>query len=124
MRGQFYTNLTIATAISAICVLLFYYYGNVADHIDFLALSLIVMTLISTLVFIFGMRTIGSENKFSFTRFSLIHTFLKLFILIAMVVVYRLYNDIDSISFIWPFLLMYVIYTWLETQFLLKIARL
>lgn len=124
MRGQFYTRLTIATALSAICVLIFYFYGNVVEHIDFLALSLIVMTAISALVFIFGVRTVGSKNKYSFTRFSLIHTFLKLFALIIMVIVYRLYNQSESISFIWPFLIMYVIYTWLETQFLLKIARL
>lgn len=101
-----------------------YLFPAMEQHMPFLWISLLVMTCIAVFTLIMAFKVAQTTNKYAFSRFSMTHTFLKLTIIVVLVVIYKQMGNLESIIFIWPYLLMYLIFTVLETHYLLKFARL
>ena len=93
------------------------------NHLYFLLITLAYFVISSLFMHRLALNAIKSENKYSFSRITIVNTFSKLLILISLVVGYKLGFPDKSIDFVLPFIASYIIFTAFETKFLMKIAK-
>lgn len=114
----------LITALCAFAILIVgFQFDGMEAHGSFLGFTLMAFVSVSLLTFHLGRKISTIQNKNAFTQFTLGHTFMKMFLLVAIVIIYKLKLSAEGTIFIWPFIGMYIIFTIFETHFLLKLAR-
>lgn len=103
---------------------LFQQYVMKTNHINFLLGIIAFFLSFSLIVHQLAQNASKSKNKFVFTRLTLAISFVKMLLIVVIVVGYRLLISRESIEFIWPFLIIYLIFTIFETSYLTKLAKL
>lgn len=85
--------------------------------------SIVFFTLFSAVVWYFGVKASGSENKNTFLQFFMGTVMGKLFLSIFLVVAYVMIAKPASRFEVLPFIPIYIIYTIFETRFLMYLAK-
>lgn len=120
---SFLIQLLIAAICSFTVLILGFQFEGMEPHGSFLGFSLITYVSVCLLTFHLGKKISTLKNKNAFTQFTFGHTFMKMFLLVAIVIIYKVKLSAEGTIFIWPFIGMYIIFTIFETHFLLKLAR-
>lgn len=94
------------------------------NHFPFLIFEIGLFIVSAFLVHQLAISATKSENKYVFSRLTMANTFIKLFVVVGLVVIYKEVLKPADIQFVYPFLLIYVLFTVFETKFLMKLARL
>ncbi len=123
LSKRFISGFLMCSVASLAGIILSQEYLLKDDHLSFLLISFAYFIASCVLVHIFAKRASKSDNKYSFSRVTLLNTFSKLVVLMLLVVVYRLTFPEKSIDFVWPFLGCYILFTIFETRFLMKLAK-
>lgn len=123
MKLNFILRLSLFTVLAILIAIGFQYWIMSADHLEFLLISIAVFVSLSLVVHQMAYQATKSTNKYVFSRLTMGVTFFKMLLVVLLVAIYRIKFSTDSIEFIWPFLLIYFIFTIFETRFLLKLAK-
>ena len=122
-KKDFLVGFLISSILSLVIIVVSNNYLLEDDHMFFLMGAFTYFVIGSFFLHIIAQLATKSKDKFSFSRVTMANTFLKLFVLVLLVVIYKTKNDDKSIDFVWPFILCYVIFTIFETRFLMKLAK-
>ena len=123
LKLNFFSQLILSTCVSILVAFIFHKWLLEVDHIAFLLVSIGFFTFLAAVVHQLAFQATKSNNKYTFSRLTMGVTFFKMLLVVLLVAIYRLKFSTDNIDFIWPFLLIYLIFTILETRFLLKLAK-
>lgn len=122
-RGTFFQQLFLLTLIVLLLLLALHQLPSLQQDAPFSWLSLAFFVLLSIVTYFIAYRSVQHKNKFAFVNASLVMTFVKMVLCIALVAAYIKLTNPPSRTFILPFLGIYVIYTIFETYFLMKIGK-
>jgi hypothetical protein len=122
-NADFIFGFLLTSLLSLAGIILCQEYVLKDNHLLFLLGSFAYFVISSFFVHFLATNAVKSKNKYSFTRISMLNTFVKLMVLVLLVVVYKTSNPDKSIDFVWPFFLCYIIFTIFETRFLMKLAK-
>lgn len=123
-EASFYTPLAIVTlSLSALILILQYTVPAFLPYAPVSWMSIVFFVIFGWIVYIFGTKAANSANKNDFTRFSLLVIMGKLFLSVFLVVGYVLVVQPANRLVVLPFIPIYVIYTFIETQFMMKLAH-
>ena len=70
-----------------------------------------------------GQRASKSENKYFFSNLIMPFTFIKMFVAVAGLVVYKKIFQPETKYFLLPFFVVYFVFTIFETYFMVKLAK-
>lgn len=120
---SFLIQLLVTSLCAFLILIIGFQFEGMESHGSFLGFALMAFVSVCLLTFHLARKISTLQNKNAFTQFTLGHTFMKMFLLVAIVIVYKLKISTGGSIFIWPFIGMYIIFTIFETHFLLKLAR-
>lgn len=121
--SAFIIELGIYAIICLVISVLFQQFILQDAHLPFLIIEIFVFVVGSFIVHSLAQKAAKNENKYVFSRLTMGNTFIKLFLLVGMVVIYRVVFPQLTIDFIWPFIISYIAFTIFETKYLLKLAK-
>jgi len=121
--ARFFTLLALFTAIAALCAVAAHYFLPIGYALPLTVGTIFFFIGVCSVMFYFGKRTAGADNKMLFTNVFMGLTMAKMFLSGAAIGVYAYLARPDSKLFIIPFFVSYVIYTVLEIMFLFRLAR-
>ena len=123
-QRQFWTGLIVTTVITLALIFgLHMLIPSLKSYQSLSILSFIAFILFCILAYYIGLSSAQSENKYAFSRFSLLVIMLKMLICLLIIFgYYKLGNPVDKF-FVIPFLVIYLTYTIFEVYFLNKLAR-
>jgi hypothetical protein len=78
---------------------------------------------LSIAMFLGGQRAAKSENKYFFSNLIMPFTFIKMFVAVAGLVVYKKIFQPETKYFLLPFFVVYFVFTIFETYFMVKLAK-
>ncbi len=93
------------------------------QYFDFSLVVMGIFAVINLQIYYFGLQTIQSKNKYLFTNITMGMTFVKILLSIAIIVVYKTkFHPIDN-NYVYPFLLIYAVFTIFETIKLTQLTK-
>ena len=104
-------------------VLLIHGHGEIGKFTDFSIYAIIAFFGLSYLMYTLGTSAASSSNKYSFNNIIVGNMIIKMFMCVAIVLIYKKAYQIESRAFLLPFLVIYLSYTIFETYFLTKLAK-
>ena len=120
---NFITGFLISSILSLVIIVLCHEFLLKDNHLYFLLATLAYFVISCIFIHRLALNAIKSENKYSFSRVTILNTFMKLLIMVSLVVIYKMTFPEKSIEFVWPFFAVYIIFTVFETKFLMKLAK-
>jgi hypothetical protein len=96
----------------------------IAQHHVIAWVSILFFSLFCWVLFYLGIRTTKSQNKNLFGQLFLVATFFKMLLSILVLVIYAIATRPTDLTFVFPFLGIYIIYTTYEVVFMTKLAKL
>lgn len=122
---NFYKQLGLVTLTTIIAVVgINQLLPIIGQHHVLSWVSITFFSLFCWALFYIGLRTTKSTNKNLFGQVFLVATFFKMLLSILVLVVYAIATKPDNLTFVFPFLGIYIIYTTYEVIFMTKLAKL
>lgn len=122
---NFYKQLGIVTLITVLLVVgINQILPIIGRHQVLSWVSITFFSLFCWALFYVGIRTAKSNNKNLFGQVFLVATFFKMLLSILVLVVYAIATKPGNLTFVFPFLGIYIIYTTYEVIFMTKLAKL
>ncbi len=121
---SFLTLLAVTTAIVVILnLILQQFFGTFVQYSSVTWWSLSLFIPLSIGMYFFGQRASNSENKLLFHNLIIITIFVKMFLSVFVLLVYKKIFHPETKNFTLPFFLVYFIFTIFETYFMVKLAQ-
>ncbi len=113
--------LAICTSFAAVASINFFF---LQDDEWIISLSAILLfSVLSIIVFLFAKKASTSSNKYLFIRIIVINVFVKIFLSFALFFAVFQLSKPSSRFFIIPFLMVYLIFTFFETNVLMQQSK-
>ena len=120
---KFYIRLIATTLLTLVLLSLLFLIPDMDTHIFFSLLALGIFIFLTILVYHIGKKLSSHKNRYLFSHMFLILTISKIFVSILMIVCYDRLGNVENNYFIFPFLLIYLIFTAHETWILIKLSK-
>ncbi|MBL7818753.1 MAG: hypothetical protein JNL70_27385 [Saprospiraceae bacterium] len=121
------TFLTLIAATTALILvinlILRQFFGTFVQYSSVTWWSLALFIPLSIGMYFFGLKAAKSENKFLFHNLIIITIFAKMFLSVLILLIYKKIFHPETKNFTLPFFLVYFIFTFFETYFMVKIAQ-
>jgi hypothetical protein len=121
---RFFAGLAI-TSIAQISIILImiWWVPSLGAHLGFIIVTMTAMILFC--VMLFGAAKIYARSSFTrlYIQLIMLAVFLKMLLCLALIIGYKQGFDPSDHSFIWPFLVIYLMSTIFEVIFLEKVGR-
>ncbi len=122
--NRFFTLLfAISFILSLLSVLFAQFFTTFSVYGNVTWWSLGIFVPLSILMFFGGQKAANSENKYVFSNLIMPFTFLKMFLSVVGLVVYKKMFHPETKFFLLPFFLVYFTFTIFETFFMVKISK-
>ncbi|HZV68446.1 MAG TPA: hypothetical protein VFG10_02850 [Saprospiraceae bacterium] len=121
---HFFAGLAITSiAQISIILLLMLLFAPLKQHTGFVVVTIAAMILFCTLLF--GAAKVYARSTFAklYIQLIMLAVFLKMLLCVALIIGYQKGFEPPDISFIWPFLVIYLTSTIYEVIFLEKVGR-
>ena len=113
----------ISLGVSLISLLLEQFFTTFQLYNSVTWWSLGIFIPLSIGMFLSGQRAARSTNKYFFSNLIMPLTFIKMFVAVAGLVVYKKIYHPETKFFLLPFFFVYVVFTIFETFFMVKLAK-
>jgi len=123
-KTRFISQLILVAILALVTAFLFQQFVFEENHLPFLLSEIVLFIVSAFVVHQIAINAAKSDNKYAFSRITMANTFAKLFLVVGMVVIYKEVLKPESINFVFPFIIIYLMFTIFETKFLMKLARL
>lgn len=122
---RFYTGLGITIAVQfVINLILVQVIPALEAHTSFILVSILIMAIFCFLLYLAALRMARSPLTRMYIQLIMVAVFIKLFMCLALIVIYKKVFQPADHSFIWSFLIIYITSTIFEVVFLEKVGRL
>lgn len=121
--AKFLTKLIFTAAASMALVFVVSLFLPIWNYLQFLGVSIVAFSIFCLLLYVFAYRSIGSTNQNSFTFVFLGFTLFKMILAVMLVVVFFYWLNPADNYFVFPFLLVYLVYTIFEVHFMTIIGK-
>ena len=121
--GDFFLQLLGVAAATSLVLLLLARVPEVSPYEDFGWLSLTVFTVLSLMMFFTGWMALNDKSKQAFVRVSLLFTLIKMIVAVVLTFFYHKVASPASVHFLFPFFVVYLVYTIFETRFMMVIGK-
>ncbi len=122
---SFLTLLAATTALVVFLNLVFQqFFGTFVQYSSVTWWSLAMFIPLSIGMFFLGHKAANSENKFFFHNLIILTIFVKMFLSVIVLLMYKKIFHPETKNFTLPFFLVYFIFTIFETYFMVKLAQL
>ena len=121
--AQFFILLGLTTALALAGIFGFHAWLDLDYAWVFSLVTLALFLLVSVVLFFFGKRTAGADNRHLFGNVFLAGTLLKMMLCGTLLFVYVLLGEPRNKLFVAPFFWQYFLFTGLEVYVLMKLAR-
>ena len=123
-RIQFLASLLVVSLGALSCLWMLDRFLPQSDALSLFAfLSLGIFIALVGFAYFVGVRAARSKSNMRFIQFTMGMVVLKMFVCVAMIVIYVQEFAPESKLFVLPFLLLYLIFTIFEVYILLKVAK-
>ena len=122
-QRTFLTQMGIISLIISVLLVIIYSFPSFQTDWVLGLISWIFFAILTFLMFFLGKKAAASKNRHNFTSLVLGITAMKMFLSVAIVLVYFSLVRPTSRVFVLPFLLVYVIYTIYETYMLMILSK-
>jgi hypothetical protein len=119
---HFYSLLALTTASTLIALGLIYHFAPQVQHWAFSLPFLVIMCLFTFRMYKVGYKAANDTNPYVFTRKFLAFTGMKILIALVAAGIYKLSFPEADKSFLYSFLVIYILYTVLETYIFMKLS--
>ena len=121
---QFFAGLAITSIVQIlISLILAWWIAPLKSHIGFIGVTITVMIIFCILLFAAAKVVACSTHSRLYIQLIMLAVFLKMLLCIVLILGYQKgFNPGDN-SFIWPFLIVYLVSTVYEVVFLEKVGR-
>lgn len=123
LNKKFWQQLGWLTLCTLLLVAALHAFPGLRPHWPLSALSILLFTGLSVLIFFFGKRAATATNKHLFTNLVMGFTLVKMLFSGFIIVAYTLLAAPGNKLFVLPFFLVYSIYTAFEVYIMVKLAR-
>ena len=122
---RFFAGLGITIAIQFVVnLVLLLLIPSLEAHTTFILVSILIMAAFCLVLYIAALRMARSPLTRMYIQLIMVAVFIKLFLCLALIVVYKKGFQPADHSFIWSFLVIYISSTIFEVIFLEKVGRL
>ena len=123
-NSEFYKQFGVVFMASAILLFFFNWLKQTTDYQILSISGFIFFNLLSLGAFFLGKKSLNSSNKFLFNNLVIVNVMIKMFISVAIIIVFQKYAEPATNWFVLPFLTLYLVYTIFETYILTKLPNL
>lgn len=120
---DFYKRLIGLSAILLIALIGLSRFSLFEDTLTFSVVSLFIFILFTVFIFHLGAKSAESSNKNEFTGVAILAIFGKLVMVLAILFTYQSVVEPTSKMHVFPFLLIYLIFTIFETGVMMRLAK-
>ena len=122
-QRSFYTSLVLVSLFSAIVVFLLTLLPALQSSRAFSLFSILVFIWLSIAMYRYGIISAKSEDRNAFTSVVMGFIVAKMLLCLGLIIAYIQVIQPPTRFFIYPFLIIYLIYTIFETFFMMKISK-
>ncbi len=122
-QQRFLLRLAMITAGVLGILLLLQIFPVFSEGFVFSIVSLAFFALFSLGAYLLSVKAAMSKNKNMFISLVMAYTFVKLFLTLAIVLIYKKVADPEGMFFLIPFFIIYIVFTAFETFFLMNLTK-
>ncbi len=119
----FYKKISILSGCLLIFLIALSQFSPFQGTLYFSISSTFVFVIFTILVFHIGLRVVGSPNKNLFTGVAISSIFMKLVFILAFLFTYQAVVEPTSKYYLFPFILIYLVYTIFETSVMMQLSK-
>jgi hypothetical protein len=119
----FFVQLGILSLSVGVMSILLHQMTELRPYWSFSIVNWVFFVILSITLFAGGRIAAQSANKNTFTNFSLASMLLKMILCVSLVLIYKQVAVPDSLFFILPFFIQYVVFMVFEVYFLSRLAK-
>lgn len=119
----FYKKISILTGCLLVFLIALSQVSPFQDTLYFSVSSTIVFFIFTVLVYHIGLRAVDSPNKNLFTGVAITSIFMKLVLILAFLFTYQAVVEPTSKHYLFPFILLYLVYTIFETSVMMRLSK-
>ncbi len=119
----FYKKISILSGCLLIFLIALSQFSPFQDTLYFSISSTFVFVIFTILVFHIGLRAVDSPNKNLFTGVAISSIFMKLVFILAFLFTYQAVVEPTSKHYLFPFILIYLVYTIFETMVMMRLSK-
>lgn len=120
---SFFAILMGVSFLVFLLILLQQHIPPVAEFTSISWISAIVFTLVNVIMYFVGRKSATSRNKGQFISIFMGFTLLKMLFAVCVILLYVEHYNPSSNLFVFPFFLLYLIYTAFELWFMMKLGK-
>lgn len=106
--------------VPLVCLHSFHPFSN---HIWLSVSGIVVFSFLSIVIYYLGNKAVHSSNKYLYNNLIIVNFLLKFILSISVIMVYTKLVQTQDSFFLLPFVLIYIIFTIMETYFMMKQAK-
>lgn len=120
---SFFTILIGVSLLVFLLILLQQHIPSIAEFTSISWISALVFTLVNMVMYFIGRRSATNRNKGQFISIFMGFTLLKMLFAVCIILLYVQHYNPSTNLFVFPFFLLYLIYTAFELWFMMKLGR-
>ncbi|MEL6718170.1 MAG: hypothetical protein AAFP82_05595 [Bacteroidota bacterium] len=120
---SFFSVLLGISAIVLLFIMLQQHIPSLVEYTSISWISALVFTFINVSMYFAGYSTAGSRNKGKFISIFMGFTLLKMLLAVCIILLYIQHYNPSTNLFVFPFFLLYLIYTAFEIWFMMKLGK-
>jgi len=119
----FYKKISILTGCLLVFLIALSQFSPFQDTLFFSVTSTLVFFIFTITVYHIGLRAIDNPQKNLFTGVAISSIFMKLVLILAFLFTYQAVVEPTSKQYLFPFVLIYLVYTIFETMVMMRLAK-
>ncbi|MEN0046554.1 MAG: hypothetical protein AAF806_05825 [Bacteroidota bacterium] len=120
---SFFAILLGVSFLVLLLILLQQHIPSLAEFTSISWISALVFTLVNITMYFIGRRSATNRNKGQFISIFMGFTLLKMLFAVCIILLYVQYYNPSTKFFVFPFFLLYLVYTVFELWFMMKLGR-